>query len=125
MIMFGSMYYIVPRLVGTGMALRVADQASLLVLGLRSRFDGVDAPCGGLFARRERCIIRRSTFMRKPESILPMYLRGRSVLRSASDRLAFCFRISLWPDAFGSWAGRASVPTFLNPQEEEALEARL
>jgi cytochrome c oxidase cbb3-type subunit 1 len=122
MVMFGSMYYIVPRLVG-----REWRYASLIKLHFWSSAYGVGFMVmmllvGGL-AQGASMHDPTLPFTESTESILP-YLRGRSVagilLMVAHFIFAFHFGLML----FG--LGRtASVPTFLNPQEEEALEARL
>ena len=85
------------------MALRRLDQAALLVVRLWRRPDGRDA------------------FPRWHSPGKQSYLRGRSVsgmlLTIAHAIFAFHFGLML----FG--LGRtASMPTFLNPQEEEAVK---
>ena len=62
-------------------------------------------------------------FSESTESVLP-YLRGRSVAGMLLTVAHFIFAFHFGLMLFG--LGRtASVPTFLNPREEEALEARL
>ena len=119
MVIFGSMYYIVPRLVG-----REWRYATLIKLHFWSSAYGVGLMVLMLFAA---AIAQGSaldnptvTFMQGLEYV-PMYLRGRSLsgllLTVAHFIFAFHFGLML----FGM--GRtASVPTFLNPQEEEAVK---
>jgi cytochrome c oxidase cbb3-type subunit I len=122
MVIFGSMYYIVPRLVG-----REWRYASLIKLHFWSSTYGVGLMVLMLFAA---AIAQGSalndpglTFMEGLEYV-PMYLRGRSlsgVLLTVSH-CVFAFHFGLMLFGLGR---TATVPTFLNPQEEEALEARL
>ena len=62
-------------------------------------------------------------FTESTESILP-YLRGRSVsgMLLTVAHFVFAFHFGLMLLGLGR---TASLPTFLNPREEEALEARL
>ena len=84
--------------------------------------DGLDA------ARRRDCAGSSLhdpslAFTESTESILP-YLRGRSVSGMLLTVAHFVFAFHFGLMLFG--LGRtASVPTFLNPQEEEALEAHI
>jgi cytochrome c oxidase cbb3-type subunit 1 len=122
MIMFGSMYYIVPRLVG-----REWRYASLIKLHFWSSAYGVGLMVlmllvGGL-AQGSSLNDPSLAFTESTQSILP-YLRGRSVSGMLLTVAHFVFAFHFGLMLFG--LGRsASVPTFLNPQEEEALEARL
>jgi cytochrome c oxidase cbb3-type subunit I len=122
MVMFGSMYYIVPRLVG-----REWRYASLIKLHFWSSTYGVGLMVlmlllGGL-AQGTSMHDPSLSFSESTESILP-YLRGRSVsgLLLTVAHFVFAFHFGLMLFGLGR---TASVPTFLNPQEEEALEARL
>jgi len=122
MVMFGSMYYIVPRLVG-----REWRYASLIKLHFWSSTYGVGLMVamlliGGL-AQGTSMHDPSLAFTESTESILP-YLRGRSVsgMLLTIAHFVFAFHFGLMLLGLGR---TASVPTFLNPQEEEALEARL
>ena len=122
MVMFGSMYYIVPRLVG-----REWRYASLIKLHFWSSTYGVGLMVlmllvGG-FAQGSGMNDPSLAFSESTQTILP-YLRGRSVsgLLLTVAHFVFAFHFGLMLFGLGR---TASVPTFLNPQEEEALEARL
>lgn len=122
MVMFGSMYYIVPRLVG-----REWRYASLIKLHFWSSTYGVGLMVlmllvGGL-VQGAGMHDPSLAFSESTESILP-YLRGRSVsgLLLTVAHFVFAFHFGLMLFGLGR---TSSVPTFLNPQEEEALEARL
>ena len=116
MVMFGSMYYIVPRLVG-----REWRYASLIKLHFWGSAYGVGLMtlmllAGGLMQGASMSD-PSLPFTESTQSILP-YLRGRSLagvlLMGAHFIFAFHFGLML----FG--LGRtASVPTFLNPVEAE------
>ncbi len=122
MIMFGSMYYIVPRLVG-----REWRYASLIKLHFWASAYGIMLLVLMLFVGG---VVQGSSlndsalsFSETTQSVLP-YLRGRSVacllLTAAHGIFAFHFGLMLLG------LGRtASVPTFLNPQEEEALASHI
>ena len=121
MVMFGSMYYIVPRLVG-----REWRYASLIKLHFWSSTYGVGLMVamlliGGL-AQGSSMHDPSLGFTESTQSILP-YLRGRSVSGMLLTIAHFVFAFHFGLMLFG--LGRtASVPTFLNPQEEELLEER-
>ncbi|MGI8821155.1 MAG: cbb3-type cytochrome c oxidase subunit I [Chthoniobacterales bacterium] len=116
MVMFGSMYYIVPRLVG-----REWRYASLIKLHFWASAYGVMLMIlmllvGGLVQGRDLNNASLA-FTESTNSLLP-YIRGRSLsgmlLTVAHLVFAFHFGIML----FG--LGRtATLPTFLNPQDEE------
>ena len=118
MIMFGAMYYIVPRLVG-----REWRYASMIKLHFWASTYGIGLMVlmlfvGGVVQGRDLDNAALS-FTESTQSILA-YLRGRSLsgllLMVAHFVFAFHFGMML----FG--LGRtASVPTFLNPQKEDAL----
>ena len=122
MVIFGSMYYIVPRLVG-----REWRYASLIKLHFWSSTYGVGLMVLMLLA----AAIAQGSALNDPAltfteglAYVPMYMRGRSlsgVLLTVSH-CVFAFHFGLMLFGLGR---TASVPTFLNPQEEEALEARL
>jgi cytochrome c oxidase cbb3-type subunit 1 len=123
MVMFGSMYYIVPRIVG-----REWRYASLIKLHFWSSVYGIGLMtlmllAGGLaqgFSLDDATL----PFSEATESVLP-YLRGRSlsgVLLMASHFI-FAFHFGLMLLGLGR---TASVPTFLNPVEEpETQEAHV
>ena len=122
MIMFGSMYYIVPRLVGRewryATLIKLHFWASVYGVGLMSLMllagglvEGVDQNDPSM------------TFIESVASILP-YLRGRTVamLLLTASHFIFAFHFGLM--LFG--LGRTStVPTFLNPVEAEGAEPHL
>jgi cytochrome c oxidase cbb3-type subunit 1 len=122
MIMFGSMYYIVPRLVGRewryATLIKLHFWASVYGVGLMSLMllagglvEGVDQNDPSM------------TFIESVASILP-YLRGRTVamLLLTVSHFIFAFHFGLM--LFG--LGRTStVPTFLNPVEAEGAEPHL
>src|SRR3989475_1355370 len=122
MIMFGSMYYIVPRLVG-----REWRYASLIKLHFWSSTYGVGLMVLMLFA----AAIAQGSALNDPAltfseglAYVPMYLRGRSVaaLLLTVSHFIFAFHFGLM--LFG--LGRTStVPTFLNPVEAEGSEEHL
>src|SRR5499427_3510422 len=122
MIIFGSMYYIVPRLVG-----REWRYATLIKLHFWASAYGI-----GLFALMFFAggIVQGANeqdptlpFIESASSVLP-YLRGViiAVLLLAISHFIFAFHFGLM--LFG--LGRTStVPTFLNPVEAEGSEAHL
>jgi cytochrome c oxidase cbb3-type subunit 1 len=121
MVMFGSMYYIVPRLVGRewrySSLIKMHFWASTYGVGLMVLMLIVGGFVQGLNMDDPSMAFTEST-----QSVLP-YLRGRSLsgilLMVAHFIFAYHFGLML----FG--LGRtASMPTFLNPQEDEALEMR-
>jgi cytochrome c oxidase cbb3-type subunit 1 len=116
MIMFGSMYYIVPRLVG-----REWRYASLIKLHFWSSAYGVGLMVmlllvGGLVQGRDMDNASLS-FTESTQSILP-YLRGRSLsgMLLTVSHFVFAFHFGLMLLGLGR---TATVPTFLNPPEEE------
>jgi len=122
MIMFGSMYYIVPRLVG-----REWRYATLIKLHFWSSAYGVGLMSlmllvGGLTQGADQDDTSM-TFIESVASVLP-YLRGRTVaaLLLTISHFIFAFHFGLM--LFG--LGRTStVPTFLNPIEAEGSETHL
>src|SRR5215211_6007061 len=122
MIMFGSMYYIVPRLVG-----REWRYASLIKLHFWSSTYGVMLMVvmlfvGGIVQGRDMNNTALS-FIESTQSILP-YLRGRSLSGLLLTLAHGIFAVHFGMMLFGL-GRRASVPTFLNPQEEEALRSTI
>src|ERR1700693_5022239 len=122
MIMFGSMYYIVPRLVGRewryATLIKLHFWASAYGIGLLSLMLLV----GGLVqgsSQGEPTL----PFIESLQSVLP-YLRGLSLaaLLLTASHFIFAFHFGLM--LFG--LGRTStVPTFLNPVEPEGSEPQL
>jgi cytochrome c oxidase cbb3-type subunit 1 len=122
MVMFGSMYYIVPRLVG-----REWRYAALIKLHFWSSAYGVGMMVllllvGGI-AQGVSMEDPTRSFAASTEAVLPL-LRGRSLagVLIAISHCVFAFHFGLMLLGLGR---TASLPTFLNPKEEEALEARL
>ena len=123
MVMFGSMYYIVPRLVG-----REWRYASLIKLHFWASVYGIGLMTLMLFAGglAQGSSLNDPTlpFDEATESVLP-YLRGRSVsvVLLTVSHCIFAFHFGLMLLGLGR---TASVPTFLNPVEEpEAEEAHV
>jgi len=122
MIMFGSMYYIVPRLVG-----REWRYATLIKLHFWSSAYGVGLMSlmllvGG-FVEGANQNDPSLPFIQSAASVLP-YLRGRTLaaLLLTISHFIFAFHFGLM--LFG--LGRTStVPTFLNPVEAEGSEPQL
>jgi len=122
MVMFGSMYYIVPRLVGRewryATLIKLHFWASAYGVGLMSLMLLV----GGL-AQGATQNDPSMSFIQSVSSALP-YLRGRTVaaLLLTASHFIFAFHFGLM--LFG--LGRTStVPTFLNPVEAEGSEVQL
>jgi cytochrome c oxidase cbb3-type subunit 1 len=122
MIMFGSMYYIVPRLVG-----REWRYATLIKLHFWASAYGIGLMSLMLFAGGivEGANEQNPTmpFIESASSVLP-YLRGVTiaVLLLTVSHFIFAFHFGLM--LFG--LGRTStVPTFLNPVEPEGAEPQL
>ena len=122
MILFGSMYYIVPRLVG-----REWRYASLIKLHFWASAYGVGLMALMLFAAS---LVQGAElndaglpFTETIQSILP-YLRGRSLsgLLMTASHFIFAFHFGLMLFGLGR---TASVPTFLNPVEAEGSEPHL
>jgi cytochrome c oxidase cbb3-type subunit I len=122
MVMFGSMYYIVPRLVG-----REWRYASLIKLHFWASAYGIMLMVlmllvAGLVQGQELNNPALS-FSESTQSILP-YLRGRSLSGLLLTVAHFVFAAHFGMMLFG--LGRtASVPTFLNPQEDEAVKSHI
>src|SRR5213082_3196850 len=122
MIMFGSMYYIVPRLVG-----REWRYATLIKLHFWSAAYGVGLMSLMLFVGGVSQGSSQNDpalpFIESVRSVLP-YLRGRTLaaLLLIASHFIFAFHFGLM--LFG--LGRTStVPTFLNPVESEGSEGHL
>ncbi|MDQ6911675.1 MAG: cbb3-type cytochrome c oxidase subunit I [Verrucomicrobiota bacterium] len=118
MIMFGSMYYIVPRLVG-----REWRYASLIKLHFWSAAYGVMLMVmmlfvGGIVQGRDMDNTALS-FTESTQSILP-YLRGRSIsgILMTVAHFVFAFHFGLMLLGLGR---TATLPTFLNPKEEDLV----
>ena len=122
MIMFGSMYYIVPRLVG-----REWRYASLIKLHFWAAVYGIGLLtvmllAGGL-AQGSGLNDPSLDFAESTQFILP-YLRARSLAGLLVTVAHFVFAFHFGLMLFG--LGRtASVPTFLNPMETEGAEPNL
>jgi cytochrome c oxidase cbb3-type subunit 1 len=122
MVIFGSMYYIVPRLVG-----REWRYATLIKLHFWSSAYGVGLMVLMLFlggiAQGNSMHDTTLQFTEATDSVLP-YLRGRSVSGMLLTIAHFIFAFHFGLMLFG--LGRsASVPTFLNPKEEEAVKEHI
>jgi cytochrome c oxidase cbb3-type subunit 1 len=122
MVIFGSMYYIVPRLVG-----REWRYASLIKLHFWMSVYGVGLMTlmllAGALVQGVSMEDTSLTFTETVQSVLP-YLRGRSVAGCLMTVAHFVFAFHFGLMLFG--LGRtSSVPTFLNPVEAEGSEAHL
>jgi cytochrome c oxidase cbb3-type subunit 1 len=122
MIMFGSMYYIVPRLVGRewryATLIKLHFWASAYGIGLMSLM----LLAGGL-AQGASQNDPSLPFIESVQSVLP-YLRGRTLAALLLTASHFIFAYHFGLMLFG--LGRTStVPTFLNPVEAEGSEAHL
>jgi cytochrome c oxidase cbb3-type subunit 1 len=122
MIMFGSMYYIVPRLVGRewryATLIKLHFWASAYGIGLMSLMLLV-----GGFVQGASQNDPSLPFIESVQSVLP-YLRGRTLaaLLLTASHFIFAFHFGLM--LFG--LGRTStVPTFLNPVEAEGSETHI
>ncbi|CAN5525263.1 cbb3-type cytochrome c oxidase subunit I [soil metagenome] len=122
MVMFGSMYYIVPRLVG-----REWRYASLIKLHFWSSTYGIGLTIlmllvGG-FVQGKYMDDPAVAFGESVQGILP-YLRGRTLAAVLLIIAHFVFAFHFGMMLFG--LGRtSSVPTFLNPQQDEEGRALL
>jgi cytochrome c oxidase cbb3-type subunit 1 len=122
MIIFGSMYYIVPRLVG-----REWRYASLIKLHFWGSAYSIGLMtlmllAGGL-AQGTSLDNTSLVFTEATQSVLP-YLRGRTLATALMTAANFIFAFHFGLMLLG--LGRtASVPTFLNPVEAEGAEAHL
>src|SRR2546421_1522167 len=122
MVMFGSMYYTVPRLVGRewryATLIKLHFWASAYGVGLMSLMLLV-----GGFAQGATQDDPSMSFIQSVASALP-YLRGRTVAALLLTISHFIFTFHFGLMLFG--LGRTStVPTFLNPVEAEESEAHL
>ena len=122
MILFGSMYYIIPRLVGRewryATLIKLHFWASAYGIGLMSLMLLVAGIAQGADQNDPSM-----SFIQSVSSALP-YLRGRTVaaLLLIASHFIFAFHFGLM--LFG--LGRTStVPTFLNPVESEGSEGHL
>src|SRR4051794_13935385 len=122
MIMFGSMYYIVPRLVGRewryGSLIKLHFWAAVYGIGLMTLM-----LLAGGFVQGGGMNDPSLAFSESTQSVLP-YLRGRSLAGMLMTVAHFVFAFHFGLMLFG--LGRtASVPTFLNPMETEGAEPGL
>jgi cytochrome c oxidase cbb3-type subunit 1 len=122
MVMFGAMYYIVPRLVG-----REWRYASLIKLHFWACAYGAMLMIlmllvGGLVQGRD---LNNSalSFSESTQSLLT-YMRGRSLsgMLLTIGHLVFAFHFGIMMFGLGR---KATLPTFLNPQEEEGHSAHV
>jgi cytochrome c oxidase cbb3-type subunit 1 len=122
MVIFGSMYYIVPRLVGRewryASLIKLHFWASVYGVGLMSLMLLAGAIVEGTSLNDASLPFTEST-----QSILP-YLRGRSLagVLMMISHFVFAFHFGLMLFGLGR---TASVPTFLNPVESEGTEAHI
>src|SRR5437764_8921189 len=122
MVIFGSMYYIVPRLVG-----REWRYSSLIKLHFWASAYGVGLMIlmllAGGFLQGANMENPTLTFSESTETVLP-YLRGRSLsgLLLTVAHLIFAYHFLLMLLGFGR---TSTVPTFLNPVEAEGSEAHV
>src|SRR6266852_460692 len=122
MVMFGSMYYIVPRLVGRewryATLIKLHFWASAYGIGLMTLMLLVGGYVQGVSANDPSLPYIEST-----QSVLP-YLRGRTLaaLLLTASHFIFAFHFGLMLFGLGR---TSSVPTFLNPVEPEGSEAHL
>ena len=122
MVIFGSMYYIVPRLVG-----REWRYGSLIKLHFWASVYGISLMilmlAAGGFQQGENLNNPGLVFSESTATILP-YLRGRSLSGMLLTVSHFIFAFHFGLMLFG--LGRtSSVPTFLNPVEAEDSEAHV
>ena len=122
MILFGSMYYIVPRLVG-----REWRYASLIKLHFWASAYGIGLMTlmllAGGFLEGANTDNPTLQFTESVQTILP-YLRGRSISGILLTVSHFVFAYHFGLMLFG--LGRtSSVPTFLNPVEAEGAETHI
>jgi cytochrome c oxidase cbb3-type subunit 1 len=122
MVMFGSMYYIVPRLVGRewryAALIKLHFWGSAYGIGLMSMMFLVGGLTQGISQQNPGL-----PFIESLESVLP-YLRGVTVaaLLLTIAHLIFAFHFGLMLLGLGR---TSSVPTFLNPIEAEGAEPHL
>jgi len=122
MVIFGSMYYIVPRLIGRewryGSLIKLHFWASAYGIGLMTLM-----LLAGGFLQGASMENPSLAFSESVESVLP-YLRGRSLAGILLTVSHFIFAYHFGLMLFG--LGRKStVPTFLNPVEAEGAEAHI
>ncbi len=122
MVLFGSMYYIVPRLVERewryASLIKLHFWASVYGIGLMSLMLLAGALVQGMELNDPHM-----AFIETVQSVLP-YFRGRSLAGVLMTVSHFIFAFHFGLMLFG--LGRtATVPTFLNPVESEGSEAHL
>src|SRR5436189_2863996 len=122
MVIFGSMYYIVPRLIG-----REWRYASLIKLHFWASAYGIGLMTlmllAGGFLQGANMENPSLAFSETTETVLP-YLRGRSLsgLLLTASHFIFAYHFGLMLLGLGR---TSTVPTFLNPVEAEGSEAHL
>jgi cytochrome c oxidase cbb3-type subunit 1 len=122
MVMFGSMYYIVPRLVGRewryATLIKLHFWGAAYGIGLMTLMLLVGGSAQGASANDPSL-----PFIESMLSVLP-YLRGRtlSALLLTGSHFIFAFHFGLMLFGLGR---TSSVPTFLNPVEAEGSEGHL
>src|SRR5947207_1207323 len=122
LVIFGSMYYIVPRLVG-----REWRYASLIKLHFWASVYGIGLMTlmllAGGFLQGANMENPSLAFSETTETVLP-YLRGRSLsgLLLTASHFIFAYHFGLMLLGLGR---TSTVPTFLNPVEAEGPEAHL
>ena len=122
MVMFGSMYYIVPRLVE-----REWRYATLIKLHFWASAYGIGLMTlmllAGGYVQGGSMDNASLPFLESTQSVLP-YLRGRSLsgLLLATSHFIFAFHFGLMLLGLGR---TSTVPTFLNPVEAEGSEGHI
>src|SRR6266436_661756 len=122
MVIFGSMYYIVPRLVG-----REWRYASLIKLHFWASAYGIGLMTlmllAGGFLQGADMENPSLPFSETVETVLP-YLRGRSLsgILLTVSHFIFAYHFGLMLFGLGR---KSTVPTFLNPVESEGAEAHI
>jgi cytochrome c oxidase cbb3-type subunit I len=122
MVIFGSMYYIVPRLVG-----REWRYASLIKLHFWASVYGIGLMTlmllAGGFLQGANMENPSLVFSESTETVLP-YLRGRTLsgLLLTASHFIFAYHFGLMLLGLGR---TSTVPTFLNPVEAEGSEVHL
>src|SRR5467141_2854295 len=122
MVIFGSMYYIVPRLIG-----REWRYASLIKLHFWASAYGIGLMTlmllAGGFLQGASMENPSLAFSESVESVLP-YLRGRSLsgILLTVSHFIFAYHFGLMLFGLGR---KSTVPTFLNPVEAEGAEGHI
>jgi cytochrome c oxidase cbb3-type subunit 1 len=119
MVIFGSMYYIVPRLIGRewryGSLIKLHFWASAYGIGLMTLM-----LLAGGFMQGASTENPSLAFSESVESVMP-YLRGRSLsgILLTVSHFIFAYHFGLMLFGLGR---KSTVPTFLNPVEAEGAE---